>query len=189
MRRFLASAMRYQVYYIFVHTSLRLLAFSKPVQLLDALESPRCQGLLAQLLQNIDDEVGNVIPRTFEASDIKISCMLLKNRPCAILQMPPPERLAEAFFVAIWSRHEWEELCEKGMESASASEPLIHYFTLERPHKPTRKSPTVFCRWNSEGVHQIFGVSPKSASYEEFVRLLEGFKEPRQREDFRMSEE
>jgi len=161
-------------HYLLIHTALRQLAFSKPVKLLEALDSPRCEGLFAQLLRNIDATLGEGVPCAFGASDIKVSCLLLQNRPCAIVQMPAPERAAEAYFVAIWSRYEAYALADQAIASSPANQPLIDYYTLERVSKPTPEWPACLCSWNSEGAHRNLGAGP-SPSYEEFVQFLAGF--------------
>lgn len=168
-------------HYHFAHTFLRQLAFAKPVELLEALDSPRCEGLLTELLRITAKTLGEAVPCAFGASDIKVSCLLLKNRPCAILQMPEPTEIAEAYFVAIWCRYESYALADEAIASPPANQPLIDYFTLERPSKPTPEWPTCFCSWSAEGAHRNFGLGP-FPSYEEFVQFLTGFK-PRQRLD------
>lgn len=170
-------------HYHFAHTVLRQLAFSRPVELLDALDSPHCEGLLTELLRITCETVGGAAPCPFGASNIKVSCLLLKNRPCAIVQMPEPKGVAEAYFVAIWSRYEEDVAIQKAIANDPADQPLIDYFILERASGLTRKyhrsaprsqSPTCFCSWSHEEGHRNCGTGPVP-SFDQFVKFLAGF--------------
>jgi len=179
-------------HYHFTHTALRQLAFSTPRELLDALDSPRCEGLFGRLLHRIDCELWEGDSRTFGSSDIKVSSLLLKERPCAILQMPEPEQTGEAYFVAIWSRYDQGTFVQKAIAKNPADQPLIDYFTLERASGLTRKchqsapqsqSPTCFCSWSHKGEHRNHGTGPVP-SFDQFVKFLGGFRLREPDDDF-----
>lgn len=143
----------------------------------------RREGLLTELLRITCETLGEAVPSPFRASDIKVSCLLLRNRPCAIVQMPEPASVSEAYFAAIWSRYEEDVVIQKAIANDPSDEPLVEYFTLEQASKLTRKChrsapesllTTRFCSWDAEVGHRNYGTGSTPAC-EQFVRFLAGF--------------
>ncbi len=97
-------------------------------------------------------------------TDLRMSLHVLEGRPVALVQMPPPENLAEAFFAAVVLMHDVTDL-KNGPPLGTA-----RYFTLELTiGEPGRN--TVLCEWTRDGTHLNFG-EHLAPSQEEFLRAL-----------------
>jgi hypothetical protein len=78
----------------------------------------------------------------------------------AIIELPQPERMAEAYFVAAVFRD-------------AASQPLMRYFTLEYGMHILDNTPrTVLCEWTLDGKHLNFGDGPEPKSKAFFDAIL-----------------
>ncbi len=157
-------------HYLFAHIWLRQIAYAQPAGIFGVLASSSRTSFLDNLLTRIDEKLTDCVPRSFTAADIQFFPCLIDERPCAILQMPPPQKTPEAFFVAIMSRLRVEEVAaaqkkENGMLMA------IDYYTLERP-LPDAGIPSVFCGWSQDGVHVNYGAGAEPI-LEAFKKLLE----------------
>ncbi len=79
-------------------------------------------------------------------SDLRMSLHVVEDKPVALVRMPPPENLAEAFFAAAVLMQDVKDL-ESGRPVGTA-----RYFTLELTiGEPGRNA--VLCEWTREGEH------------------------------------
>lgn len=78
----------------------------------------------------------------------------------AIIELPPPERMAEAYFVA-------------AVFHEADPHPLMRYFTLELGLSLFENTPrTVLCEWTADGKHLNFGDGPAPESKPFFDAIL-----------------
>ena len=145
-------------HYFFAHYILRMLAFAQPAHTLSSLASNGRSKFISNLLQENEYGFAHAEERDFSAADIQYFGDPIGERPCAILQMPPPSGPTEAYFIGIVGRVPMEELY--AADNGHREEILIDYYTLERPAEITAESPSVLCGWTSEA-HLNFGDGPQ----------------------------
>jgi hypothetical protein len=139
-------------HYVFAHYALRQLALSSPLNFLAMMASPDANGFLDSILDQVAERCGQ--RPAFDHSAIKIHPLRVKQFPCAILELPEPKEIAEAFMVALVVPFD-----------ASSSEPpdadalTGRFFTLEKGETLDGQPRTVFAEWDEEG-HSNYGDGP-----------------------------
>src|SRR5262245_55319743 len=88
-------------HYTFPHQALPSVAFSGPLGFLGVLASPNARRFLADLLADVTEHCKQHEPvPDFTADDVGVSVGRIGQYPCAVIEMPPPRAMAEAYFVA-----------------------------------------------------------------------------------------
>jgi len=155
-------------HYSFAHYALRIVAHENPWQCLAVLASPEAQTFLSDLLNSV---AGHCKERgkdsNLRASDIIIHRVRAGGRPCAVLEMPLPRAIAEAFYMAVVL------LVDPSSESPESEKGAIRYFTLEKGVVLDGPPRTVLCEWTAEGSHVNFGDGPAPRVHA-FVQAIEG---------------
>ena len=168
---FLQQPDKSEHHYAFAHLALREIAFGNPVRIFNILASDRRTEFFDDVLNDLD---GLVPPdtgkRNFTGADIRVAGFGIDGRPCALLEMPPTTNPTEAYFIAIVGRLPMDELMSH-LHSETA-EPLIDYYTLERPFEITPDCPSVFCAWTPDDTHHNFGAGPEP-DLRQFAAFLE----------------
>jgi len=159
-------------HYLFAHEALRRYAFAAPAAVLALLVSNARTPFFDHLLEEIDSDLADADSRAFTGEDIGVTRHRFDERFCAMIRMPPATRCAEAYFVALVSRHPLSEL--RWRAAAGAAAPLIDYYTLEHPGEITREQQSFFCAWDHSGAHVNLGEGPRPTE-PHFVQLLADF--------------
>lgn len=139
-------------HYVFAHRMLMDLAFSNPDHLFTMLSGPEKRRFLADVWDRVAD---------FLSLDTTLSCEGLDavvEGDLAIIRLPQPERVPEAYFVGIVripGRNYW----------LFRGKPTIAYYTLEYTFGDEDEEATVLGGWNQtpggEPVHLNFGPGPR----------------------------
>lgn len=120
-------------HYQFAHVAIPQIAFAQQRALLGLLASPEADDFIARVLWRVQAEGGASRALDFDASEIKLHRVRVLGQPCALLEMPPPLALTEAYFTAI--------------VFMDAEESAVRYFTLERGDSELTLHGTVFGEW------------------------------------------
>jgi hypothetical protein len=153
-------------HYTFAHYALRLFAFHHPLNCMAILSSPESETFLADLLESAAEhcrERGETAD--FQASDLVVHRVRTGSFPCAIIEMPPPRAITEAFYAALVLLVD-TELAKPDLTNAS-----LRYFTLEKGFTEDGSSRTVLCEWTSEGSHVNYGDGP-APDWEAFAHAI-----------------
>jgi hypothetical protein len=156
-------------HYTLAHYALRIMAFQEPLSFLGILASPQRQPFLVRLLQRVSEHCKERESRPdFRIEDIAVHQVRVGPYPCAILEMPRPRAMSEAYFVAAVLLTD----LEKGMPEAK--EVALRYFTLEKGLAFGGPPRTVLCEWTADGTHHNFGdgPAPRLGSFIEAVQEL-----------------
>ncbi len=160
-------------HYHFAHSALRTMAFEDPDRLIVALSAPEADEFLAQLWQTVGREIvmndspqaGDWDRESLDSEGLEALPARVAGRPAAIVRLPEPRRVTEAWFVAIVLNHEIDEAPKP------TPEPPLFYYTLEKGFAPgddradarSKRSSdatrTVFCQWD-QAAHKNYGDGP-----------------------------
>lgn len=147
-------------HYVFAHVALRQLFFDKPEGFVGVLSSPRAMELLRDLWAEVGKRVseageGNVLP----ADGLAATVGSLGPRPCALVTLPKPEGITEAYMVAAVVNASVEG---QGKEAkfVPIGDPPSFYVTLENGLSEDGRPRTVLCAWDAEGAHVNYGDGP-----------------------------
>jgi hypothetical protein len=155
-----------QAHYVFAHYALRSVALNDPVFYLGVLASPAGSQFLDDLLTTVSEHARpDDPPPDFSAADCRIHTVRAGVYPCAVVEMPPPRAMTEAYFTAAVL------LLDPAQEQADLTNAAVRYFTLEQGFDLEGHSRTVLCEWNKDGTHVNFGEGP-SPTVERFVSAL-----------------
>jgi hypothetical protein len=102
-------------------------------------------------------------------SDLCMTIQELAGMPAALVEMPLPEQMAEAFFVCI-------VLCASTAATVAwPRDVLARVFTLERSDTGQSSSADasngLLCEWTKEGKHQNYGLNVRAAR-DEFLKAI-----------------
>jgi hypothetical protein len=147
-----------EYHYPFAHIALRQVAFAHPVRIFAILASEDAARLFDDLIAHMESLTPSSPPCRFRGVDVKVHPCAFQGRPCAIVEMPEPQEAVQAYFVAIVSRLQFEEL-DAALEDPPEGE-LLDYYTFERPVVISDDRPTVFCRWTADNTHSNMGDGP-----------------------------
>lgn len=150
--------------YMLAHYALRQLSLNSPLQMLSLLASPDAPKFLQELLQDVEKQVGHKASYTSEK--IKIHPCRIGIYPCAIVEFPAPQKMAEAFMVAIVALLDPDEELPKDLSAVQA-----RYYTLEKGFSMDGSDRTVLCEWD-DTAHRNFGDGPE-ATPAAFAQALE----------------
>jgi hypothetical protein len=161
-----------QAHYVFAHYALRSVALNDPVFYLGVLASPDGLAFLDDLLTKVREHArpGDP-PPDFTAADCRIHTVRAGVYPCAVVELPPPRAMPEAYFTATVL------LVDPADEQVDLKNAAVRYFTLELGLTLDGKSRTVLCEWARDGTHCNFGDGP-SPTIEEFVPALGRLLQP-----------
>ncbi len=151
--------------YAFAHYALRQIALSDPLRFLAMAASPDARHFIDAVLKNVAEQCGR--PTTFEAASVKIHPVRVKDFPCAVIELPEPREMAEAFMVALVV-----PIDTSFKEPPDANSITGRYFTLEKEFSLTKDRRTVLAEWNMTR-HSNYGDGPP-ATVEAFVAALTG---------------
>jgi hypothetical protein len=140
-------------HYVLAHQALRGAAFGDPLAYLGIMASPDARKFLTQMLRSVSEHCKNDEPG-FSARDIAVHPVRVDRYPCAVVELPRPRAVAEAYFTAAVLL---ADLQERLPESAP---PELRYFTLEKGFVLAGPPRTVLCEWTSEGSHANYGDGP-----------------------------
>jgi hypothetical protein len=152
-------------HYALAHYALRSAAFGDPLAYLGILASPDAREFLAQMLRSVSEHCENEEPE-FAAEDIAVHPVRVGRYPCAVVELPRPRAVAEAYFTAAVLL---ADLQDRTPESAPLE---LRYFTLEKGVVLAGPSRTVLCEWTSEGSHANYGDGPMP-QLKAFVKAVE----------------
>lgn len=142
-------------HYTLAHQALRSIALEEPLAFLGILASPDAQRFLADLMQSVSEHCKAHEPQPdFSVQELVVHRMRLGRYPCAVIEMPPPRAITEAFFVAA-------VLLADPSEGMPPQEVTLRYFTLEKGMTLEGPPRTVLCEWTAEGSHVNYGTGPE----------------------------
>lgn len=148
--------------YVFCHVALKQIALEDPLRMLAILASDRAEEFLAGLLEDVETHCGK--KATLTAAQVRIHPRRIGERVCAILQFPEPQRITNAFFVALMVQVDF------GAAPAETTVSSARFFTLEKGYPEGSESRTVLGEWTATG-HLNYGTGPAPV-LEEFVKSL-----------------
>ncbi len=161
-----------QAHYVFAHYALRTVALSDPLFYVGVLASPDGPRMLDDLLQKVAEHArpGDP-PPDFSAADCRIHTVRAGGYPCAVVELPPPRAMTEAYFTAAVL------LLDSAQEQPDFLNAPVRYFTLEHSLSLDGAPRTVLCEWTKDGTHVNFGDGPPPA-LEPFVSAVSGHLRP-----------
>lgn len=147
-------------HYVFAHVALRQLFFDKPEGFLGVLSSPRAPQLLKDLWLEVGKRVSDAGEGAILPPDGLFATVgALGPRPCAVVTLPKPEGITEAFMVAAVVNASIEGEGEDA-KLVPIGDPPAFYYTLEKGMSDPGKTRTVLCSWNAEDSHANYGDGP-----------------------------
>ncbi|WP_442483207.1 hypothetical protein [Aeoliella sp. SH292] len=149
--------------YAFAHYALRHIALSDPLQFLAIAASPDAEQFMDAVLQDVAEQCGR--KTSFDAASIKIHPTRVNAFPCAVVELPEPQEMAEAFMVAVVVPIDTstEQLPEPGTV-------VGRYFTLEKGFSLSDEPRTVLAEWDTEA-HSNYGDGP-APNVDAFITAL-----------------
>lgn len=150
-------------HYVFAHRALRDLFFDSPDEVLAILKDEHRDDLLLDLWNRVGEEVGK--SSLIAADGLSCEIRMLDDTTVAMIILPTPQALNEAYFVAlVYGR------CSAGNKA------LTHFITLEHSIDLGDGSPAnLLCEWEGSGGHMNmgYGCEPTlEAFFEEVCNLL-----------------
>jgi hypothetical protein len=124
------------------------IALADPLTMMSALASDHADQILGWLLRQVNERcarAGSSV--TLERDELKLHLLRIKDCPCAVIEMPPPQETTEAYYVA---------MLLLGDEPAQAK---LRYFTLEYSTVYMAEPTTVLAEWTPTE-HTNFGPGP-----------------------------
>lgn len=149
--------------YAFAHYALRQVALSDPLQFLAIAASPDAERFMAAVFQEVSERCGR--KASFDAASIKIHPRRVNTFPCAVVELPEPKEMAEAFMVALVVPIDTSQKHPAGVETIKG-----RYFTLEKGFTSSNEPRTVLAEWDSKG-HSNYG-DGRLANVDAFVTAL-----------------
>jgi hypothetical protein len=152
--------------YAFAHVAMRQVALADPLRYLAILGSEQGQEFIADMIRAVAENVKGPGP-DFTAADVHVHLGRVGQHPCAILEMPKPLEVPEAFFTATVALVD----IDAPSEPREGTKIAARYFTLEKGFADEGGGRTVFCEW-TESAHLNFGDGPP-ATVQDFVAAIE----------------
>jgi len=149
------------IHYAIAHQALVEFALDHPLRYFALMASPDAKRLLDVVYAAVCDRYAQQGEQPdFGPGSLQIHCRRLQGRPLAIVQMPPPVAVGEAYFTALLGVPEGDAGTEVGGSSGAEVEPQNwagRYFTLEMG-VPSQQGPrTVLGEWTAGGDHLNYG--------------------------------
>jgi hypothetical protein len=138
--------------YMLAHYALRQLALDSPVQMLGLLASPEASQFLTKLLQDVEKQLGH--KASYTGDQIRIYPCRIGEYPCAIVEFPTPQKMAEAYMVAIVALLDPQQEMPEDLSTVEA-----RYYTLEKGFSTDGSDRTVLCAWDKTA-HKNYGDGP-----------------------------
>jgi len=139
-------------HYLFAHYALRSVAQNDPVFYFGVLASPDGPTFLDQLLKTVTDHLRpGEPPPDFSAADCRIHTVRAGIYPCAVVELPTPRAMTEAYLTAAVL------LVDAAEEEANLTNAVVRYFTLELGFNFDGTPVTALCEWGKDGSHYNFG--------------------------------
>lgn len=139
--------------YIMAHYAFRQLALDSPLQMLSLLVSPDAKSFFAELLQDVEKQLGQ--KATYRSEQIQIHPTRIGDYPCAIVEFPAPQKMAEAYMVALVALFSADEEVPKDLSSIQG-----RFYTLEKGYSLDGQDRTVLCEWDQTS-HKNYGDGPE----------------------------
>ena len=149
--------------YALAHLALRHIALSDPIQFLAIVASPEADRFIDSIIKNVKENCGR--KPSFDATSVKIATVRVNEFPCAILEFPAPNEIAEAFMVGVIV-----EIDSSSEQPTEIETTQARYFTLEKGYSDTNELRTVLGEW-TEDSHLNYGDGPPP-TVEAFVEFL-----------------
>jgi hypothetical protein len=129
---------------VFAHKVLPSLFFADPHRFIELLKSGG-----DEFLRLLWDKVGQDLGKQNGSMSGSMSCVVEQldaSTELALITLPEPQGIAEAYFVAVVLR-----------PSAPPQEGITRFFTLEKGASLDESPRTVFCEWTADEAHLNYG--------------------------------
>jgi hypothetical protein len=166
------------IHYTFAHEVLRKIAFKLNTQLFEQFKPEKRESFFRLLFKREYYGLAEHEPAEIVPEDIGCHELVIRDRPCVVLEMPVPESPTEAWFIGLVSKLHSNELVER-LNRLKAGSPVdwqpdevLEYLTLERSGASSDADDTTLCAWTAEGRHCWICKGPKP-TLENFTALIE----------------
>lgn len=155
-------------HYLFAHAALRMFAQNRPYEFFSKIKSEGGRKLIIGVWKDVCEVCAGGGTPSFESRDIKVEMRIVNGFPAAVIVMPKPQNVAEAFMVCA-------VLKITAADCANLpNHPEVRHFTLEKGMNPeTVGERTFFCEWQGEK-HLNYGDGPE-ATCDAFVEKVSEF--------------
>ena len=142
-------------HYAFAHVVFRTIALENPLACLSTLASDRSQEFLQFAYDATCETCQEYGKPDFSVNELKVHLGRAGKYPCAVIQMPPPVEVTEAYLVALVALLDTTEETPSELDNVEA-----RYFTLEKGMSFDDSEQTVLCEW-SDSTHSNYGSGPE----------------------------
>lgn len=145
-------------HYLFAHRAVPRAFLRDPAPIMGILGSEDGMKFLSGMLDILDAEVDP--NERFDRASLRLTCYPLRGDAfAAVVTMPPPVRVFEAYFVGLVARF--------------GEAPLARAFALELAGPPGPGAPTKICEWDTEGRFEVVDSDGCAADASAFVEAIE----------------
>ena len=154
-------------HYLLAHYALRSVALNDPVFYFGVLASPEARRFLTDLLRTTAEHLrpGDP-PPDFTADDLTVHTVRAGGYPCAVVELPSPRAMTEAYFTAAVL------LADPAAEAPDLAAAPVRYFTLEKSFDLEGNPFAMMCEWSKGGAHANFGGGPPPR-LDDFIKAVE----------------
>ena len=152
------------LHYVLAHYALRQTALADPVIYLGILASEDAPKFIGNMIDAVASDFGQ--SPAFHADAITVHPLRVGRYPCAVIEMPEPGDVAEAYFTALVGMIDLAD----GPPPESEDLPA-RYFTLEKGATLDGQPRTVLAEWDATS-HMNYGDGP-IATVEAFLQAIE----------------
>lgn len=147
-------------HFLFAHRAVPRAFLRNPPAILGILGSAQAMEFLVGMWDVLCGELEP--PQRLPSEGLAVHCYELNNDVfAALVTMPPPQRVFEAFHVACCARLEGEH-------------PFARAFTLDLAGEQTDAEPLAgIMEWNAEGEHELLGEVPAGVDPSSFTDAIE----------------
>ncbi len=150
-------------HYVFAHYALRQIALSEPLRFLAIAASPEAEQFIDAILHDVAEHCGR--KTSFGADAVRIHPTRVHTFPCAVIELPEPGEMAEAYMVAVVVPIDPASDEPPDMDTVQA-----RYFTLEKGFSMSNEPRTVLAEWDTSA-HANYGDGP-APTVEAFVQAI-----------------
>lgn len=148
-------------HYLYAHRAVPRAFLRNPPAILGILGSKDAMEFLSGMWRVLDRELEP--QHRLPATGLSVSCFELADDIfAAVVTMPPPQRVFEAFFVGCCARLEGEA-------------PFARAFTLDLAGPPVPHPQTGLLEWNAEGEHELLetpGTEPDLTAFTDAIERV-----------------